>query len=145
MVETKQGIPVQVHLESSITQDNTSERFVFDSQGQLAQIGGNLYIRYVETTPEEGDVPVTVKIMQNKQVRITRSASSKLNLLLENQKQVASQYQTPYGNLNISTVTTKLDVKLMKNPLRGVVEADYMIYNGQELLGKYNIRLQFTV
>ncbi|UDM31934.1 DUF1934 domain-containing protein [Lentilactobacillus laojiaonis] len=139
------GTTVQIHLETTIKQDQSNEHFVFDTVGQLVEIGDNIYIRYVEENQDEGDIPVTLKIMKDGSVKITRSSQSRLQLVLQNQKKVSSQYKTPYGILGIDTLTTNLDIKILENPLRGNVNADYMLYNGQELLGNYNIRLQFTI
>lgn len=139
------GTTVQIHLETTIKQDQSNEHFVFDTVGQLVEIGDNIYIRYVEENQDEGDIPVTLKIMKDGSVKITRSSQSRLQLVLQNQLKVSSQYKTPYGILGIDTLTTNLDIKILENPLRGNVNADYMLYNGQELLGNYNIRLQFTI
>jgi len=38
-----------------------------------------------------------------------------------------------------------LDMEILDAPLRGNIGIDYLLYAGDALLGKYNIRLQFTI
>ncbi len=145
MDNLRAGIPVQVHLETNIVQDDQSSSFVFDVSGQLVQIGESIYIRYNEDSDDQGKVPVTIKIMPNGSVKLTRSASNRLQLIFIKGKRVAARYQTPYGPLDIQTVTPMMEVEIKNYPLRGRLDIDYLLYAGSDLLGKYNIRLQFTV
>ncbi|MBU9788647.1 DUF1934 domain-containing protein [Lentilactobacillus sp. IMAU92037] len=138
------GVPVQIHLETNIVQSGEESNFVFDVTGQLVQVGTSIYIRYTEDA-EEGPVPVTIKIMDNGDIKLTRSATNRLQLLFSQGKRVAARYRTPYGLLDVQTVTSALDAEILDQPLRGKVGIDYLLYAGNELLGKYNIRLQFTI
>ncbi len=96
MANLRAGVPVQIHLETMMKNAEDSNSFVFDLTGQLVQIGETIYIRYVELG-EEGEVPVTVKIMPNGDVRLTRAAGSRLQLLFSPGKRVTAHYKTPYG------------------------------------------------
>ncbi|MCH4163828.1 MAG: DUF1934 domain-containing protein [Lentilactobacillus diolivorans] len=138
------GVPAQIHLETSIVQDGKTSDFMFDVTGQLVKMGTSIYIRYSEDA-DEGPVPVTIKIMENGDVKLTRSAQNRLQLLFSDGKRVAARYRTPYGNLDIQTVTSSLNMEILNQPLRGNIEIDYLLYAGNELLGKYHIRLQFTI
>ncbi|MCY9807556.1 DUF1934 domain-containing protein [Lentilactobacillus senioris] len=144
MANLRAGVPVQIHLETMMKNAEDSNSFVFDLTGQLVQIGETIYIRYVELG-EEGEVPVTVKIMPNGDVRLTRAAGSRLQLLFSPGKRVTAHYKTPYGLMDIDTVTPNMDINISDGPLRGNLAIDYLLYAGEELLGKYNIRLQFTI
>ncbi len=138
------GVPVQVHLETNIVQNGETSDFVFDVTGQLVRVGSSIYIRYREEN-DGGDVPVTIKIMDSGDVKLTRSGENRLQLLFSPGKRVAARYRTPYGPLEIQTVTSSLDVEILSHPFRGNVAIDYLLYAGNDLLGKYNIRLQFTI
>lgn len=144
MANLSTGVPVQIHLETAMQQAEDSSNFVFDVTGQLVQMGETIYIRYEEAS-EAGDIPVTVKIMPNGDVRLTRSAENRLQLLFSPGKRVSAHYKTQYGVINIDTITPKLEVDISDGPLRGELAIDYLLYAGEELLGKYNIRLQFTI
>ncbi|GAF36356.1 DUF1934 domain-containing protein [Lentilactobacillus farraginis] len=138
------GVPVQIHLETNILQNGETSNFVFDATGQLVRVGTSIYIRYQEET-DNGRVPVTIKLMANGDVKLTRSAENRLQLIFSAGKRVAARYRTPYGQLEVQTVTSSLDMEILNQPLRGNVGIDYLLYAGSDLLGKYNIRLQFTI
>ncbi|AQW21716.1 hypothetical protein PL11_007180 [Lentilactobacillus curieae] len=138
------NLPVQIHLRTDILQDGKKANYVFDMEGQLVEIGDAIYIRYDEET--DGDpIPVTIKIMNSGDVKITRAGENRSQLMFSEGKRISAVYKTPYGPLDIQTVTPGLEIDLLENPLRGNVDISYLLYAGQELLGKYNISLQFTV
>ncbi|WP_268913893.1 DUF1934 domain-containing protein [Lentilactobacillus sp. SPB1-3] len=138
------NLPVQIHLRTDILQDGKKSNFVFDMEGQLVEIGNAIYIRYDEEV-EGGSIPVTIKINGNGDVKITRSGQNRSQLMFSEGKRISAVYKTPYGPLDIQTVTLGLTAELLENPLRGTIEISYLLYAGQEMLGKYNISLQFTV
>ncbi|GAY74197.1 DUF1934 domain-containing protein [Lentilactobacillus kosonis] len=138
------NLPVQIHLRTDILQDGKKANYVFDMEGQLVEIGNAIYIRYDEEVAGES-IPVTIKITGNGDVKITRSGENRSQLMFSEGKRISAVYKTPYGPLDIQTVTLGLDVELLENPLRGTIEISYLLYAGQEMLGKYNISLQFTV
>ncbi len=88
------GVPVQIHLETNILQEGQKSNFVFDVTGQLVRVGSSLYIRYEEET-EDGGVPVTIKISDNGNVKLTRSGENRLQLLFSDGKRIAARYRTP--------------------------------------------------
>lgn len=139
------SVPVQIHLTTAIDQEDQHDDFVFDIEGQLVQMGKTLYLRYIEETVEQGRVPVTIKIMPNGDIKLTRSGQNRLQLNFRRGHRLSAQYKTPYGLMNIDTVTPLLNVKIAERPLRGELKIDYLLYGGDQLLGKYNIRLQFTI
>lgn len=139
------SVPVQIHLTTAIDQEDQHDDFVFDIEGQLVQMGKTLYLRYIEETVEQGRVPVAIKIMPNGNVKLTRSGQNRLQLNFRRGHRLSAQYKTHYGLMNIDTVTPLLNVKIAERPLRGELKIDYLLYGGDQLLGKYNIRLQFTI
>ncbi|WP_283679357.1 DUF1934 domain-containing protein [Lentilactobacillus sp. Marseille-Q4993] len=135
---------VQIHLETTTIQDGKSQDYVLDVDGQLVEIGNTLYLRYKEDNDGK-KVPVTIKILPSGDLKITRTAENKSQLLFSQGKRVSAVYRTPYGAVDIETVTPSMEISLFDNPLRGDIKVDYLLYGGSELLGKYNISLQFTV
>ncbi|MSE21040.1 DUF1934 family protein [Lactobacillus parabuchneri] len=138
------GVPVQIHLEINILQEGQRSNFVFDVVGQLVRVGTSIYIRYNEDA-DEGPVPVTIKISDDGNIKLTRSGENRLQLIFSDGKRIAAHYRTPYGMMDVQTVTSALDTEILSSPLRGNVGVDYLLYAGDQLLGKYNIRLQFTI
>lgn len=75
------GVPVQIHLETNILQEGQRSNFVFDVVGQLVRVGTSIYIRYNEDA-DEGPVPVTIKISDDGNIKLTRSGENRLQLIL---------------------------------------------------------------
>lgn len=144
-------IPVQVQLTTRIDQDGTVEEHQFQETGELIQKGDTVYLRYQEHQADQSLVPVTFKI-QTDQLLLTRG-SAELRSQLQFQAQqtttgqyqtTTGQYQTPYGNLAMTTQTSDYQVRLDLPHLAGSVAVDYQLFNGANLLGKYELRLIFN-
>ncbi|EIW15024.1 hypothetical protein, DUF1934 family [Lactiplantibacillus pentosus KCA1] len=139
------GVPVAIHLETRARQDGETANYALDVDGQLVQMGGAFYLRYKEVNDDEPDpIPVTIKLATNGDVVLTRSAENRLRLHFSNGKRVRAHYQTPMGMLPVETVTPMLRVRLRERPFSGEVNVDYDLYAGEQLLGNYKLRLQFT-
>ncbi|KRM08136.1 MAG: DUF1934 domain-containing protein [Liquorilactobacillus ghanensis] len=144
MKTLEKGTPILIHLTTTREQAGEVSEYKKKFSGQVFQIGQSLYLRYVETqSPEK--VIVTFKIIDEDSIQLTRKrAGLKLQLFFKDNHRVAATYQTSYGVIPIETVTPQLQILLQASPLAGVIRIDYLLYNGEELLGKYKIRLQFT-
>ena len=138
--------PVAIHLATTIRQAGDVSNFNFHVHGQLFQMGSTVYLRFMEDDNKDGHaVPVTVRIGANGHVKLTRSGENELQLNFIQGKRVEARYQTPYGMLPIDTVTPNLDIQYRNQPFSGAVRVDYNLYAERQLLGRYQLRLQFTV
>ncbi|WP_236747674.1 DUF1934 domain-containing protein [Acetilactobacillus jinshanensis] len=138
--------PVEIHLATTIEQAGDVSNYNFDVDGKLFQIGDTIYLRFMEDDNHDGHgVPVTIRINANGHVKLTRAGENKLQLDFIQGKRVEARYQTPYGLLPIETVTPNLDIQYQNQPLSGNVMVDYNLYAQEQLLGRYQLRLQFTV
>ncbi|KRL08788.1 DUF1934 domain-containing protein [Schleiferilactobacillus perolens] len=141
------AVPISIHLETRIQRKDEEEHHVYDEEGTIAQVGDNLYIRYEETNPENDDnQPVTVKIVPNGDVQVTRGRSAGntfSRLFFSNGKRVIASYRTPYGMLSIETVTQALQVRIRQAPLAGRINIAYQLMAAGEYLGDYQLQLLF--
>lgn len=85
-----------------------------------------------------------MKIDGDGNVLLTRSSESEMRLRFANGKRIEARYRTPYGLFPIETVTPFLEIELQEGPLAGRVNIDYQLFAGEQLIGNYKIRLQFT-
>jgi len=139
------GVPVAIHLETRARQDGETANYALDVDGQLVQMGDVFYLRYKEVSDEAPEpIPVTIKLAANGDVVLTRNAENHLRLHFSNGKRIRAHYQTPMGLLPVETVTPMLRVRLRERPFSGEVNVDYDLYAGEQLLGNYQLRLQFT-
>ncbi|CAJ1226271.1 DUF1934 domain-containing protein [Levilactobacillus zymae] len=145
MDQLSAGVPVAIHLETHIKQDQDVSDYRLDVDGQLVQVGANMYLRYLEPNQETGEqVPVTMKFTPNGEIHLTRNAEAELRLHFVSGKRVTARYRTPYGIMPIETVTPYLEADFKERPFSGNIKIDYLLYAGEQLVGNYKIRLHFT-
>ncbi|AVK64385.1 DUF1934 domain-containing protein [Lactobacillus sp. CBA3606] len=138
------GVPVAIHLETQAVQAGDTANYALDVEGQLVQMGDAFYLRYKEVSDDAAPVPVTIKLVSNGDVVLTRSAENRLRLHFANGKRIQARYRTPMGILPVDTVTPMLQVRLRERPFSGEVNVNYQLYAGEQPIGDYKLRLQFT-
>ena len=143
-MELKNGLPVSIKLATKVTQHQTTEDFYFELAGQLVTIGDTLYIRYQEVQEDGQKIPVTIKIMPDGAVQLTRSGDMRMRLKFVYREMVNTSYNTPYGTLLFSTYTKNLRVSLKDRPASGKLVIEYDLYMADEQIGNYQINLDFT-
>ncbi|MEQ7214946.1 DUF1934 domain-containing protein [Enterococcus asini] len=143
-MELKNGLPVSIKLATKVTQQQTTEDFYFELAGQLVTIGDTLYIRYQEVQEDGQKIPVTIKIMPDGAVQLTRSGDMRMRLKFIYREMVNTSYNTPYGTMLFSTYTKNLRVSLKDRPASGKIMIEYDLYMADEQIGNYQINLDFT-
>lgn len=143
-MELKNGLPVSIKLATKVTQQQTTEDFYFELAGQLVTIGDTLYIRYQEVQEDGQKIPVTIKIMPDGAVQLTRSGDMRMRLKFIYREMVNTSYNTPYGTMLFSTYTKNLRVSLKDRPASGEIVIEYDLYMADEQIGNYQINLDFT-
>ena len=107
-------------------------------------IGDTLYIRYQEVQEDGQKIPVTIKIMPDGAVQLTRSGDMRIRLKFIYREMVNTSYNTPYGTMLFSTYTKNLRVSLKDRPASGKIVIEYDLYMADEQIGNYQINLDFT-
>ncbi|CUS26866.1 DUF1934-containing protein [Paucilactobacillus oligofermentans DSM 15707 = LMG 22743] len=137
----KQKNNVQVKLKTTIIQPEGREEFEFSEPGQFIQMGGAYYLRYTEI--QDGiETPVTFKFM-DQSVVLTRHSDNRARFEFQLGKSIATHYQSAYGMMNLSVVTKKMVLNLNENENNGELWVDYELKSVDNVIGKYQIRLQF--
>ncbi|MGX6961593.1 DUF1934 domain-containing protein [Vagococcus xieshaowenii] len=144
----RNDLPISIQLRTEIFQNEQMDEHYFDVLGQFVQVGDNIYIRYQEPVnkneAEAQPVNVTIKIEPDGTVHLIRADHQRMRLSFSYQKEFEANYHTPYGIIPIKTVTNNLRVTLMDKPISGNVLIDYELHAGEDKLGVYHLRLQFT-
>ena len=143
-MELKNGLPVSIKLATKVTQQQATEDFYFELAGQLVTIGDTLYIRYQEVQEDGQKITVTIKIMPDGAVQLTRSGDMRIRLKFIYREMVNTSYNTPYGTMLFSTYTKNLRVSLKDRPASGKIVIEYDLYMADEQIGNYQINLDFT-
>ncbi len=144
-MDMTRGIPVRVQLETWVTQNGEQEHHQFDEPGQMVRMGETVYVRYVE--PDGEKLPVTVKIKGDNQIGLTRGSHDSqththMDFIAE--KEVETQYKTPYGMIPVTTITPRMDVVFTTEPVGGQAYVEYRLQANGQHLGDYRMRLLFN-
>lgn len=135
--------PVTVQLQTNITQDGETEQFDFNLPGRLIVINGTVYLRYIENDDGK-ESPVTFKLNQEDDVVLTRGGDNDLRLHFLEGKAVTTNYRTPYGMMSVEVATSAVSARISEDLSTGRIAVDYQLLAGEQLIGDYQIRLQFT-
>lgn len=128
-------------LVTTIEQDGQKQQFEFNEDGQLVVMKGSYYLRYHET---ERDIPVTFRFDADQTVVLSRSSENRLRLSFDPKKDYETHYQTAYGMMKMIVKTQRLLSDLDLANAAGNVAIDYELHAQGQLIGKYQIRLQFN-
>lgn len=139
----KKGLPVEIHMETTHSQDGEVNHHQFEETGRLVEMNGCYYIRY-EETHEEGNIPVTVKMEADGVVTVIRRGELTTRLRFDVDRPTGTQYRTPVGNLPIRIETGDVRISYYDQPFSGRVQVDYTLNLGDQQLGAYHLRLRFT-
>ena len=133
---------VQLSLTTTVRQDDDVETFNFDTVGELLVKNDQVYLRYTETIAEQ-QTQVRFKFEPNS-VRLHRTGDGQqTQLVFTPGKQVPAFYQTPAGQMHLTTVTTQLDKTINLDKAQGEVTIDYQLIAHEQVVGDYALRLQF--
>ncbi|GBG94346.1 hypothetical protein LFYK43_08050 [Ligilactobacillus salitolerans] len=136
---------VMIHLETQSIQDGETQNLVQDVPGQFFNIGKTFYLRYQENLEDNEAATVTFKFSGEGEVQLTRQqGENRSRMFFVVDHQLEAHYQTPYGDLPLTTVTPRMNITLGDYPVRGKISIDYGLFSQGQELGEYKIRLQFT-
>ncbi|AFT82071.1 DUF1934 domain-containing protein [Leuconostoc carnosum] len=134
---------VDIKLKTTITQDNESETFTFDTVGELIVKNQTIFLRYTELIDGQNPTNVLFKI-EKEHVRLNRSGDSLTKLAFAHEKRLPAHYETTIGQMNLETHTTAMRVNMAPTAYSGTVDIDYELYANDIIAGEYRIRLQFN-
>lgn len=143
-MDLTKGLPVAIQLKTEVKQNNETQEFLFDLQGQVVKMGDTLYIRYKETQEDGSLIPVTLKLSPDGSVQLIRSGDMRLRLKFVYREKADTSYQTPYGVMFFSTYTKDLHFSLKDQPTSGNVSVTYDLFTAGEKIGSYKLLLEFT-
>jgi uncharacterized beta-barrel protein YwiB (DUF1934 family) len=137
------GVPVRVNLVTTIEQDGQQQQFKFDEPGQLVLVNGHYYLRYHETD-QHTSVPVTFRFDDDQTVMLSRSSENRLRIMFNAKQDYETHYKTAYGMMKLIVKTQRLLTDLDLMNAYGKLAIDYELHAQGQLIGKYQIRLQFN-
>lgn len=138
------GIPVNIKLETEIVQKEHQQNFIYESVGQAVQVGNNWYIRYEEKAENAENFQVMLKLCDDGAIHLTRQGSLRTKFRFVPGEITETSYQTPYGTMLLLTKTKQLQLEFSELPLAGKLQLAYELSTGEEILGNYQLFLEFN-
>ena len=102
---------------------------------------GQHYLRYVEHQGSQA-TPVQFRLAPD-EIHLVRSGAQKTHFRFANGSEHLTHYQTEYGRIALRVVTNRLDTDLNLAAIAGHVEIRYQLLMQDQLIGNYQIQLQF--
>lgn len=130
-------------METIVKQEGQEEIFLFEGQGQIVEMGEWLYLRYTEA---ETTNKVTIKLSRAGMMTIIRRSGSDLlsRISLDSNKKGSAQIPTQAGMIEIQTNAQKMLQNYQEQPFSGQIQVVYTIGTKEQMLGNYELSLQFT-
>lgn len=134
---------VEYRMETIVKQEGQEEIFLFEGQGQIVEMGEWLYLRYTEA---ETTNKVTIKLSRAGMMTIIRRSGSDLlsRISLDSNKKGSAQIPTQAGMIEIQTNAQKMLQNYQEQPFSGQIQVVYTIGTKEQMLGNYELSLQFT-
>lgn len=137
----KKATPVHVELTTVMEQNGQQERFHFAEEGQFVELNGNYYLRYQEH--QEGQTTPVQFRLGNDELHLRRSGVRETAFTFLNRQTTKARYQTEYGKIDLAVTTNRLLVDFDPTAARGNVDLEYQLVSSGQLVGTYQLQLQF--
>ncbi|MCM3664589.1 DUF1934 domain-containing protein [Mesobacillus subterraneus] len=134
-------IPVKVTVKTVIYSGSEKETFELTTFGRYYKKANSSYLQYDEVM-EEGDVHTTVKV-SGSEVLILRSGAIKMRLHFLLNKKTPGNYKTPYGLLETSAATKRLDTDFNDEKQEGHVDLLYDMAIQGSSAGTYHLTINY--
>ncbi|KRL28737.1 hypothetical protein FD27_GL001518 [Limosilactobacillus frumenti DSM 13145] len=138
----KKATPVHVELTTVMEQDGQQERFHFTEDGQFVNLNGKYYLRYHEH--QQGQTTPVQFRLNNDELHLRRSGIRETVFTFLNRQTTKARYQTEYGIIDLEVTTNRLLVDFDPIAARGNVDLEYQLVSGNQLVGTYQLQLQFS-
>ena len=136
----KNGIPVKIDVRTRQVQSVEKNDYSQSFEGRLSIKNQALYLRYDESS----ETRVTFKICEDSVDLSRKSGQMRLKLHFNENEKFETSYLTPYGAVELTCKTDHCVFDCDKKVQKGSLTVDYRLFTGDEILGEYKIRLQFT-
>lgn len=138
---------IQVKLTTKIVQDEQVNNHLIENSGTMQINDDRIVIEFWDSNAE-GDFLIRFDVLNEGGVLLNRSSKDRQNMsdfYFQEGQEKEVLYKTVYGTTNMVAETQDIKFEIDSNFESGQVEINYRLFNQQELLGEYNLRLIFSV
>lgn len=138
---------IQVKLTTKIVQDEQVNTHLIENSGTMQINDDRIVIEFWDNN-SEGDFLIRFDLLNDGGVLLNRSSEDRQSMsdfyFREGQEKEVL-YKTIYGTTDMIVEAQAVTFEIDSNFESGQVEINYRLFNQQELLGEYNLRLIFSV
>ncbi|WP_338146924.1 DUF1934 domain-containing protein [Limosilactobacillus agrestimuris] len=143
VLNIKRSVPVHVQLTTTMEQDGQRDQYRFDEEGQFVELNGKYYLRYQEH--QDGTVTPVQFRLDTDQLHLRRSGVRETDFEFQLAEPTKTRYRTEYGIIGMMVTTNRLEVEFDPQNVNGSIDLEYQLTANDQLIGTYQVQLQFAV
>ena len=110
--------------------------------GNMEEIDGMKVISYTEPDDEMGKCETIVKVINNHFIEMSRKGVYETTFLIEEGKTHSCTYRTPFGEMNMDIVATRVNVNIPD--CSGKILLCYQLESNGEIIGENNLLMKIN-
>ena len=139
-LQTEQ-LPVKITVNTTIQNGTEKETYELITFGYYVKKTKSVFLRYEEFL-EEGTINTIVKI-SGQEGSILRSGAVKMRIPFQQNKSLTGRYETPYGVMELDTVTSRVHHSFDEDLKKGEFDFIYRLNMQGSYAGTYHTTISF--
>ena len=139
-LQTEQ-LPVKITVNTTIQDGTEKETYELITFGYYVKKTKSVFLRYEEFL-EEGTINTIVKI-SGQEGSILRTGAVKMRIPFQQNKSLTGRYETPYGVMELDTVTSKVHHSFDEDLKKGEFDFLYRLNMQGSYAGTYHTTISF--
>jgi uncharacterized beta-barrel protein YwiB (DUF1934 family) len=139
-LQTEQ-LPVKITVNTTIQNGTEKETYELITFGYYVKKTKSVFLRYEEFL-EEGTINTIVKI-SGQEGSILRSGAVKMRIPFQQNKSLTGRYETPYGVMELDTVTSRVHHSFDEDLKKGEFDFLYRLNMQGSYAGTYHTTISF--
>ncbi|MDZ5471769.1 DUF1934 domain-containing protein [Bacillus sp. 31A1R] len=132
---------MKIKVHTSIRNGNEKETFELTTFGRYYEKNGSSFLQYEEVM-EEGTIKSIVKVSEE-EVLILRSGAVSMRMVFQKEKKLRGRYETPFGQMELTTRTKRLNHSYNEETNKGLVDLLYELNMQGSNAGTYHMEITF--
>ena len=133
---------VEIEFVSEQQYHDDRESSKLKASGTMEDIDGIKVISYTEPDDEMGKCETVVKIINNHFIEMSRKGVYETNFLIEEGKTHSCIYRTPFGEMNMDIVATRVNANIPD--CSGKILLCYRLESNREIIGENNLLMKIN-
>lgn len=141
-MEATKGIPVTIHMETTIRDGGQRDKTSLKVAGHLYLKGETTYVRFEEPSDEEGQ-PTTMQTMkiQEQEISVSRKGGMTMNQRFIPGVETEGMLHSPYGQMAMRTKTKAVEFRWNSGLGAGKLRLKYRLHLQGNHAGDYDMQV----